>query len=685
MLANNSIVDSLLSKIDLVELVGHYTKLTADSNGNYRGCCPIHGGHNPTSFVLLDDKVVFCHSCGFSGNAISFYCQIEGLPFYQAIEKLAETYSINLESSKTYRSQKEIVRRNTGLAMKFQRNIGIVKDYLMKRRNFSEETIEEFMLGYCDDPRFLRGKNGLTEFTGITFPIHDTYGRIVGFSKRRTDGNTKPTYVNSFEDELFSKGDTLFNLNRARKLVKKSWKLYVCEGYCDTISAHQQGNACVGYIGGYLVKGQLMLLKELSRVFPKLEFVFAPDNPKIDPTGAQECVRIRDKLLKWCPELIGRSRFFVFPDEDHKDFNDLHVDGLQISECITEGIDLGVLKIILEDCKSREEEYSEVEKYIKRVQSVMTKADIAKYLSTRWEQSLEDVKEFLKISVDTKDDSVLDEFVTVGDSIDTLMKTFDGQTSTIGFPRMDDSFGGVAQKEVVLIGAYSKVGKTDFICEIILHSILRLKMNCIVFSLEMPKEHLTRRLLMKLFGVNMKGLKEILQSPDGVGYIQKARDVFDRYLLIDDRNGLTLDECKRRVELVNTKKSDRKTQRVFIDYFQYLKNTNEFAGIEETAKGMKSFVKDLDCELYMLSQFSREASPWERPSIKSFKGGNSMESSFDKAILLWRPSKNPKLTEIDREAVKYQTLSCIESREELYGADTFELTYDPNTSRLEEK
>lgn len=43
-MSNNSIVDSLLSKIDLVELVGHYTRSTSDSNGNYRGCCLTEGG-----------------------------------------------------------------------------------------------------------------------------------------------------------------------------------------------------------------------------------------------------------------------------------------------------------------------------------------------------------------------------------------------------------------------------------------------------------------------------------------------------------------------------------------------------------------------------------------------------------------------------------------------------------------
>jgi replicative DNA helicase len=241
------------------------------------------------------------------------------------------------------------------------------------------------------------------------------------------------------------------------------------------------------------------------------------------------------------------------------------------------------------------------------------------------------------------------------------------------------------KKEVVLIGAYSKVGKTDLICEIILHSIMRLKMNCVIFSMEMPREALIRRLLVKLFNTTRKGLTEMLQSPEGLTYIIKAREILEKYLLIVDTNNLTLTEVKYRVELANLYKFDKPVDRVFVDYFQYLKNTEEFTDIEATAKAMKPFVKDLNCELYMLSQFSRNDRPWERPSIASFKGGNAMESSFDKCLLLWRPSKNPKISEIDRKLIKYQTMIYIESREEMYGNDLFEMVYNPDTSRLMEK
>ena len=98
-------------------------------------------------------------------------------------------------------------------------------------------------------------------------------------------------------------------------------------------------------------------------------------------------------------------------------------------------------------------------------------------------------------------------------------------------------------------------------------------------SLEMPASALMQRLLMKLFGVNRKILKEMLKSPEGATYIMKARDILEKYLYIIDVNSLTMDDIKYRVEVANEKIFDKPVKRVFVDYFQYMKNTNEFIDI----------------------------------------------------------------------------------------------------------
>lgn len=696
------IVGSLLSKIDIVSLIEEYTELTPSNNsGELRGVCPIHpNASNPTSFAVFEEKYFKCFGCGCYGSAIQFYCDVENLPFHQGLEELAEKYQINLADNQQYQRQRSIVEFNTRNMAKYLKEVDKVKKYLIEKRGLTEESIAEFKIGFDEQGKFLSNpEKSETIFAGIVFPIMDSYGRVSGFSKRRAGSDIKPTYRNSYEDKdgVFKKGEILFNYNRIRKTIQKDKTLYLAEGFFDCISAHQQGLNSVGYLSGGLTKEHINILKSIDKMNQGMTFVASMDN---DTVGFKETIKLRSKLDKYNANL--NVRVFCYPKEEYtfpngetrqiKDFNDILQLNLKIAEFPTKHIDLYCLEVLLDNCKGAiESEYREVDLYVKSVKNSLIIIDIAKMLTKRWNElynaglELADVKEYLKVRGESKDDEILAEFATVGDAIDKYLSTMEDDSNGIGFPKIDYSFGGVQKKEVFLIGAYSKIGKTDFICEIMLHSILRLKMNCLMFSMEMPKEGIIRRMLMKLFNVTKRKLKEMMKSPDSATFIMEAREKLEKYLLIVDTNNLSIEEIKQRIKIANLYKFDTPVRRVFVDYFQYMKNTTEFADIEASAKAMKPLCKDMDIELYMLSQFSRNDRPWERPSIASFKGGNSLESSFDKCVLLWRPSKNPKLSNIERDDIKYQTMVAIESREEMYGEDTFELAYDPDTSRLLEK
>lgn len=696
------IVGALLSKIKLIDLVEDYTELNQTNQGELRAACPIHKGSNPTAFAIYDDKYFKCFSCGCYGNAIQFYCDVENMAFYQAIEALAEKYSINLSDTYGYKKQKDIIGTNTVNMVKYMKNVGDVKQHLMEKRCLTEEMIEEFKIGFDGYGGFLSNpEKPETKFPGVVFAIWDTYGRVAGFSKRRTDGDFKPKYRNSYEDKdgIFKKSEILYNYNKVRKAIAKDKTLFLAEGFYDCISAHQQGLNCVGYLNGGLTRDHIEILKSVDKMNEGVVFIASMDN---DAAGFKETMKLRGKLEKYNANL--NIRVFCYPKESYefpfaddkgvtlrpiKDFNDIlvlnhyGVMDTKIAEFPTKHIDMYCLEVLLDDCKGiKESEYHIVDSYVKTVKSQMILSDIARMLAQRWGQELAEVKAYLQVSGDSKVDEILAEFNTIGDAIDKYIEVSDMPVGSIGYPRIDYSFGGTAPKEVILIGAYSKVGKTDVLIEIILHSVLRLQMNCIAFSLEMAKERFIERMLSKLFEVDLYGLKEMMKSPEVAKYIMDAREKLEKYLIIIDTNNLTLDQVKHRVELANLYKFDKPVQRVFCDYFQYLQGTTEFTDIERTAKGMKPFCKDLNVELYMLSQFSRADKPWERPSIASFKGGNSMESSFDKCILLWRPAKDPKMSEIEREAIKYETMVVIESRNGLRGEDTFKLMYNPKTSRL---
>ena len=111
-------------------------------------------------------------------------------------------------------------------------------------------------------------------------------------------------------------------------------------------------------------------------------------------------------------------------------------------------------------------------------------------------------------------------------------------------------------------------------------------------------------------------------------------------------------------------------------------------GIEDITQIAKKY----NIIFVMLSQFARTSQYSEKgktrePMLYDLKSTGDLEASGDLIILLWRPVLNtPNLSEIDREAQKYLSyIKIAKSRRGIRGDQYFELTYDPNTSRLKEK
>lgn len=180
-------ISTLKYKIDLQELVEEYTTLSRNGGKIPRGTCPICHGDNPTEFCILGDRY-YCHKCGSSGDVIGFYAEVEGLPFYQAVEALAEKYEVSTDDP-VYQKQKSIVGQNTKIAIKYHKAVDAVREYMNVKRGINDDTLEDFLIGY-DKGGFLG-----VQSSGIVIPIQDAYGRIVGFPredwKKQMNQNTR--------------------------------------------------------------------------------------------------------------------------------------------------------------------------------------------------------------------------------------------------------------------------------------------------------------------------------------------------------------------------------------------------------------------------------------------------------------------------------------------------------------
>src|SRR3990172_11239665 len=75
----------------------------------------------------------------------------------------------------------------------------------------------------------------------LMIPIRDGQGRLSGFGARALDPDDQPKFLNSPQTPVFSKGDTVYALDRARKAISAGGAAVLVEGYMDVMAAHQAG------------------------------------------------------------------------------------------------------------------------------------------------------------------------------------------------------------------------------------------------------------------------------------------------------------------------------------------------------------------------------------------------------------------------------------------------------------
>ena len=271
---SEEIIDEVRQNNDVVDVISQYVHLSRKGR-NYFGLCPFHNEKSPSFSVSPDKQIFHCFGCGVGGNVYTFLMKIEGLTFLEALETLAERAKIQLPTLDTgLDSQKEelkskVYKINEISAEFYHQNLykptaKIAQEYI-KKRKLNQETLEAFQIGYSgrvdEMYKFLREKgfgekeilesglvikndNGTYKDryrNRLMFPICDVRGRVIGFGGRVLD-DSKPKYINSPENIVYSKGRHLFGLNIAKKESAK--KILIVEGYMDVISLHGDKKCC---------------------------------------------------------------------------------------------------------------------------------------------------------------------------------------------------------------------------------------------------------------------------------------------------------------------------------------------------------------------------------------------------------------------------------------------------------
>lgn len=299
MLIPREIIEEIISRTDIADLIGSYVNLKR-AGSNMSGLCPFHSERTPSFTVFPRTNSFYCFGCGAGGDAITFVMKAENLDYPSAVEVLAARAGVPIpqdpnDTQNIGMSRKRVYEMNLAAAKFFREKLfdksvgGEALSYFLNTRRLSPATVKHFGLGYAPNSfnaltNYMRGLGfgeqelvdgflcGRSQKTGklydyfrnrVIFPIIDVAGNIVGFGGRVMD-DSKPKYLNTSDTAGFKKSKNLFALNFAKNHCSE--QMILCEGYMDVIALHAAGfENAVATLGTALTQEQARMMTKYTK------------------------------------------------------------------------------------------------------------------------------------------------------------------------------------------------------------------------------------------------------------------------------------------------------------------------------------------------------------------------------------------------------------------------------------
>ncbi len=321
-------IEEVKQRADIVDVISGRVILKKRGK-EFVGLCPFHDEKSPSFTVNQAKQMYYCFGCGAGGNAFKFLMELEKRSFSEVVLELAKNYQVpikTVEPEHRQELQRQISLREqlyeiSALTANFyehalRQNQGEEPlAYLKSDRKLSEETIQQFQIGYAPQgwealysylveqknypaqlveqaglivPRKSGGSGYYDRFRNrIMIPIRDTQGRVIGFGGRAL-GDEQPKYLNSPETELFDKGKTLYGLDTAKTAISKADRAIVVEGYFDAIALQAAGiSNAVASLGTALSLNQV---RQLLRYTDSKQIILNFDADKAGTKAAERAI-----------------------------------------------------------------------------------------------------------------------------------------------------------------------------------------------------------------------------------------------------------------------------------------------------------------------------------------------------------------------------------------------------------
>lgn len=292
-------LNELLSKTDIVRVVGDYVSLTP-KGGRFWGCCPFHNEKTPSFSVTPEKQMYYCFGCHAGGGVIHFVMEAERVSYVEAVKLLAQRAGMELPDEvndarlRAERAYKErLYNACKEAAIFYNKKLlsaeGKAAQEYLKRRGIGGKMAVRFGLGYAPEGwhnlmDYLEQKGysrkemvdaGLAIASKkdgraydayrerLIYPIISATGRVMAFGARTMKKDDEPKYINTGDTPIYNKRYNLYALNMQRG--KRVGELIMVEGYMDVISLFAAGiENAVASLGTAMTQQQARLIKRYA-------------------------------------------------------------------------------------------------------------------------------------------------------------------------------------------------------------------------------------------------------------------------------------------------------------------------------------------------------------------------------------------------------------------------------------
>ena len=216
--------------------------------------------------------------------------------------------------------------------------------------------------------------------------------------------------------------------------------------------------------------------------------------------------------------------------------------------------------------------------------------------------------------------------------------------ASTGYKDLDSKLQGLQDGDLIIVAARPSMGKTALSMNIVENLVLNKDIpgGVLVFSLEMPAESLTTRLLASNAKIDQQKVRSAsMNQSDLKKFMESSSKLKDLPLYIDDSSMLSPMELRARARRI-ARQEPNGLSLIVVDYLQLMQlptsQENRVNQISEISRSLKMLAKELNVPVIALSQLNRavEQRPNKRPIMADLRDSGAIEQDADVILFIYR-------------------------------------------------